>query len=360
MLYKEFRIQKEDNYKNRNDNFINMPQFFDLNPEDLKILNPYDFNESIKRLENLSNEELMNDHFASKEWELADNIGNLNYDINSVKFLTSRIEFKENNFVELLNLDNYIFKDEEKKTYLLKFQNDSRKNEIQIKCCVNYQTFTQNIYENMCEKSIFKSSQILKNVIDKILNEDDKIKKCEFDIIIKLNSIIQIYYTEKGDYLIELQHPPLFKTNFLIDKTKKSKDYESIVFPFRNFKDEIANLKYRKTYILINKNTEKTPENNQNLNQINILSAFQSIFSDKDKIKIVPNINYNMDEDSMKKKSNYIKNMELSEYFKYNSNQEIKQIFLNLGFLKEIKNEEIKNKEEEEEKYDDIYILKFY
>ena len=362
MLYKEFRIQKEDNFKNRNDNFINMPQFFDLNPEDLKILNPYDFNESIKRLESLSNEELMNDHFASKEWELADNIGNLNYDINSVKFLTSRKECKENNFVELLNLDNYIFKDEKKKTYLLKFQNDSRKNEIQIKCYVNYHTFTQNIYENMCEKSIFNSSQILKNVIDKILNEDDKITKCEFDIIIKLNSIIQIYYTEKGDYLIELQHPPLFKTNFLIDKTKKSKDYESIVFPFRNFKDEIANLKYRKTYILINKNTEKTPESNQNLNQINILSAFQSIFSDKDKIKIVPNINYNMDEDSMKKNSNYIKYMELSEYFKYNSNQEIKQIFLNLGFLKEIKNEEIKNKEEEEEeeKYDDIYILKFY
>ena len=110
MLYKEFRIQKEDNFKNRNDNFINMPQFFDLNPEDLKILNPYDFNESIKRLESLSNEELMNDHFASKEWELADNIGNLNYDINSVKFLTSRKECKENNFVELLNLDNYIFK----------------------------------------------------------------------------------------------------------------------------------------------------------------------------------------------------------------------------------------------------------
>ena len=128
MLYKEFRIQKEDNFKNRNDNFINMPQFFDLNPEDLKILNPYDFNESIKRLESLSNEELMNDHFASKEWELADNIGNLNYDINSVKFLTSRKECKENNFVELLNLDNYIFKDEKKKTYLLKFKNDSRKN----------------------------------------------------------------------------------------------------------------------------------------------------------------------------------------------------------------------------------------
>ena len=124
MLYKEFRIQKEDNFKNRNDNFINMPQFFDLNPEDLKILNPYDFNESIKRLESLSNEELMNDHFASKEWELADNIGNLNYDINSVKFLTSRKECKENNFVELLNLDNYIFKDEKKKTYLLKFQNE--------------------------------------------------------------------------------------------------------------------------------------------------------------------------------------------------------------------------------------------
>ena len=120
MLYKEFRIQKEDNFKNRNDNFINMPQFFDLNPEDLKILNPYDFNESIKRLESLSNEELMNDHFASKEWELADNIGNLNYDINSVKFLTSRKECKENNFVELLNLDNYIFKDEKKKNISIK------------------------------------------------------------------------------------------------------------------------------------------------------------------------------------------------------------------------------------------------
>ena len=66
---------------------------------------------------------------------------------------------------------------------------------------------------------------------------------------------------------------PFNVPNFLIDETSirvgmKKNDYtyyENIVFPFRNFKDEIANLKYRHFYVLINKD----------LNDVNLNDSYK-------------------------------------------------------------------------------------
>ena len=361
MSSENVEIQKEENKEKKYKNNLNLPQFFQLNSNEINIIHPYNFKETINRLVNLTDENLKNEftNFIQSNYETYDKFFNFNEDfkLESVSLLSSILKSYENIFIELENLNNYSIEGNKTK-FKLKIIEDSKFN-IQIKCYVDYDKFTKNIYKNMCEKSIFNSGKKLIKQID----NQEKDKKNEFDILINKNSVNQIYYTTDGIYVIELQYPPLFKTNFLIDKSRgkkhKLKEYEAVIFPFRNFEDEIANLKYRRMYIKFKYNIHD--DNNENNNDLNILSIFEHMFEEKNKIKCLQEIKV-ISEIEMKKKSNYIKYMELSEYFKYNSNQEIKQIFLNLGFLKEIKNEEIKNKEEEEEeeKYDDIYILKFY
>ena len=357
MKSKNFGYDKQEN-NNKISSNIDMPQFFSL-ASSLSILNPYNFKEAIERLEKLSDEEIINDlsHFANKNWELTNIDDNLTFNINSVSFLSSRLSSDENILVELENMNNYISNSNIK----LNIQNNLRRSDIQIKLLVDYKKFTKNIYENMCKKSIFKSGEKLINKIEAKQSPFND-KKCEFDIQIKINSINEINYTDDGIYIIDLQHPPLFKTNFLIDRSRpNSKDYESIVFPFKNFDDEIANLKYRKMYVMIKKYNE-TPKEDSN-GEVNFLSALENIFQEKNKLKHLQEIK-SISEIEMKKISNYRKNMELSQYFKYNSDDEIKKIFLNLGFLikkseNEIKNEEEKNNNEKVDIYDDLYIIKF-
>ena len=357
MKSKNFGYDKQEN-NNKISSNIDMPQFFSL-ASSLSILNPYNFKEAIERLEKLSDEEIINDlsHFANKNWELTNIDDNLTFNINSVSFLSSRLSSDENILVELENMNNYISNSNIK----LNIQNNLRRSDIQIKLLVDYKKFTKNIYENMCKKSIFKSGEKLINKIEAKQSPFND-KKCEFDIQIKINSINEINYTDDGIYIIDLQHPPLFKTNFLIDRSRpNSKDYESIVFPFKNFDDEIANLKYRKMYVMIKKYNE-TPKEDSN-GEVNFLSALENIFQEKNKLKHLQEIK-SISEIEMKKNSNYRKNMELSQYFKYNSDDEIKKIFLNLGFLikkseNEIKNEEEKNNNEKVDIYDDLYIIKF-
>lgn len=66
-------------------------------------------------------------------------------------------------------------------------------------------------------------------------------KNLEFDMKIFSNTINRIIYTDKGEYILDLQCPPKFRTNFLIDEkknlyknnTKKDKEftyYENIMF----------------------------------------------------------------------------------------------------------------------------------
>ena len=199
MKSKNFGYDKQEN-NNKISSNIDMPQFFSL-ASSLSILNPYNFKEAIERLEKLSDEELIDDlsHFAYKNWELTNIDDNLNYNINSVSFLSSRLSSDENILVELENMNNYISNSNIK----LNIQNNLRRSDIIIKCFVNYDKFTENIYNNMCEKSIFQSGKkLIKNieVSSSIIND----KKCEFDIQIKINSINEINYTNDGTYIIDL------------------------------------------------------------------------------------------------------------------------------------------------------------
>ena len=113
MKSKNFGYDKQEN-NNKISSNIDMPQFFSL-ASSLSILNPYNFKEAIERLEKLSDEEIINDlsHFANKNWELTNIDDNLNYNINSVSFLSSRLSTNENILVELEKMENYIIKEKE-------------------------------------------------------------------------------------------------------------------------------------------------------------------------------------------------------------------------------------------------------
>ena len=97
MKSKNFGYEKKNDIKYKDGLNFDMPQFFSLGSS-LSILNPYNFKEAIERLEKLSDEELIDDlsHFAYKNWELTNIDDNLNYNINSVSFLSSRLNTDEN------------------------------------------------------------------------------------------------------------------------------------------------------------------------------------------------------------------------------------------------------------------------
>ena len=79
------------NQKKNNDDGFEMKNFFDLKDEDLIVLNPYNFEEAIKRLENLTLEDVQDDlkYFQKKEFEFRNYEEECVYSIDNVKFATS-------------------------------------------------------------------------------------------------------------------------------------------------------------------------------------------------------------------------------------------------------------------------------
>ena len=93
-----------------------MKNFFDLKEEDLQVLNPYNFDEAIKRLENLTLEDVQDDlkHFQKKEFEFRNYEEENVYSIDNVKFVTSSKNADgENEFYVLNDLSEYLISDEE-------------------------------------------------------------------------------------------------------------------------------------------------------------------------------------------------------------------------------------------------------
>ena len=251
---------------------------------------------------------------------------------------------------------------------------DEGKKEIIIKCAVNPDIFEKNIRENLINKSPFSKAKTVYERILKYQKELESYKKqlnhifvYELDIKIPVNSLNKILYNnKKGIYLLDLQHPPNFRTNFFIDpdnisllnKNHNNTYYENIIFPFRNFEDEIANLKYRHFYILVEKKERDINEKRKNyyfsgINDTNeefsrvLSSLFKDYNNENDKTKFVyrEEIPF-LEENEFKLMMKYTKeNYELSNYFKYESNPEIKNIFIELKFIK--KEEELTNQDDE-------------
>ena len=369
------------NLEDEKDIFDTFETYYDLNPNNINIKIPYDFNSALERLQKLSLEAFTNNlnKIIQKEIDYESNKNLINFSINNILFLTSTISATNDIQYILLNdlkKENYIippkFIDDPKEALetgmnLRIITKEDGQKELYLKCIVDYDTFTNNIINNLINKSSFdKSKTILDNSI-KYQNKELINKDLEFDMKIFGNSINKIMYTDKGEYIFDLQFPPKFRTNFLIDANKRpttpdSKKsytyYENIMFPFRNFQDEIANLKYRHFYILIQKD-KNLNNNNENENGTieNLQNALGSIFVndnnliDKKKFQHYSNINITTES---KIKSDFYKNgaYELSDYFKYNSDEEIYQALKDLNFIKD-NNEDLDNDNIEEKELDD-------
>ena len=346
------------------DDIINcFKNFYDLNPENIKINQPYNFNSALDILDKLTLEDFTRslNEIVQKEIDLGflSNKNSVNFSINNIQFLTSKTITNKyeyillNDFVkeDYISIPKYEISSKELINTGMNikiYKKEDGKKEINIKCIINYEKFALNIIHNLIEKSTFeKSKQILeksKNYIKKELIN----KNLEFDMKIFSNTINRIIYTDKGEYILDLQCPPKFRTNFLIDEkknlfknnTNKDKDftyYENIIFPFRNFQDEIANLKYRHFFILIKK--DKILDNsNENDTIENLQNALGSIFSENDlaidRKKFVHQNEIKIYTEKEIKSSFYKEGQyELSDYFKYNSDDNIFQILKDLKFI---------------------------
>ena len=370
------------------DIFDKISTYFDLNPENIEIKKPYNFNFALENLQKLSIETFTNylNEIVQREidFESLVNKKNVNFSLSNILFMTSKISSNDKMQFILLNdlkNDNYIIKPQfssntneilDTGMNLRISEKEENKKEINIKCIINYETFTHNIINNLINKSRFERSR---EIFDNSIKYKDKElinKNLEFDIKIFANSINKIIYTDNGEFIFDLQFPPKFRTNFLIDSNKfpsgtknKSKYtyYENIMFPFRNFQNEIANLKYRHFYILIKKekNLENTNENDtieQLKNSLGKIVLDENEIIDKKKFQHLSYINI-VSENEIKK--NYYKGgkYELSDYFRYNSDKKIFQILKDLKFIKDeneisnnddnIEEEEIKGKKPEDE-----------
>ena len=287
---------KNDNKVN---NDIKMINFFDLKEEDLIVLNPYSFTDAMKRLENLTVEEAMDDlkHFQKKEFEFRNYEEESSYSLENIKFLTSsKNENGENDFFLLQDLSNYLISDEDlkdkiknekdnknrdlidKKIILEIKSKEGGKKEIYLKCFVDPSKLSENIIKNFLDKSPFKSAE---NTKINFTNKKIENYNCKLTLVIDRISLNKIYCNKnKGEYFFDFQSPPIFRTNFFTSNNDKNNDEkelnkdkyfprdENSLFPFRNFDDEMSNLRYRHFILMIKKNlnNESTPKDENDIN----------------------------------------------------------------------------------------------
>ena len=353
-----------------------MKNFFDLKEEDLQVLNPYNFDEAIKRLENLTLEDVQDDlkHFQKKEFEFRNYEEENVYSIDNVKFVTSSKNADgENEFYVLNDLSEYLISDEElrkknekenkeimdKKISLEIKSQEGGKKEIYLKCFVKPVRFSENIIRNFIDKSPFEKAKNVKEGFQNYLNQNFENYNFKVTMKIQLNSLNKIYYNKnKGEYYFDLQNPPLFRTNFIllnedIDKTKKYNSIrdENCLFPFKNFEDEISNLKYRHFILMIQKNiNDTTPKDENDINfdtNDELNNSLENLFKNRngetDITKYVPK------DIVLKKEENHKKN--LSCFF---NNKNIKRKLENMLFLK--KNDE----DDDDEEYNDEETIKLF
>ena len=392
--------QKEKNDSNNNSDILNdmnqddiinnFKSFYDLDPANIKIKIPYKFNNALEILDNLTLEKFTKDlnEIIQKEIDLdfLSYKNSVNFSLNNILFLTTKSSFNKSEYIllndfkkeEYISIPKYeISSDEILNTGMnIKiYKKEDGKKELNIKCIVNYEKFAENIIHNLMEKSNFeKSKEILEK--SKIYMEKELINKnLEFDMKISANSINRIIYTDNGEYILDLQCPPKFRTNFLIDEKKNlfkintNKDYtyyENIMFPFRNFQDEISNLKYRHFFILLqkDKNIDPSQENDttENLqNSLGSIFALNEIEIDKKNFIHINGLKIFSEKEI---KSSFYKEgqYELGDYFRYNSDEKIHQILKNLNFIKQENVEENNNDNNEnmKEKPEDEELIKLF
>ena len=350
---------------NKDINFpIKMKNFFELKTENLKVFNQYDLLKAEEHIKHLSEEEIKDslNHFQKKNFQFKNKEDNIQFTLDEVKFATSsKNDEGDNDYYLLNNLNEYLISDEKYEDYKnnnanninnkitleIKKQPNGKQN-IFIKCLVDEHKFSKNIIKHFLEKSSYDSAEKLNQIYKQNIKE---IEDWNFKLTIKIqmNSINKIYYNSfKGEFYFELQNPPIFKTNFLISGAEEMEN-NICLFPFRNFEDEISNLKYRNFIVMIKKK-KKMETNVINLDEI----GNQGKGEDKDSADNLENtfkylFNFGRGRDKLVKKNNIKlneedKNMrEIKDFFNYE--EKIKINLKKFGFLKTEENGEINDEE---------------
>ena len=354
----EFRGYEEDiNFSIDNISFLTST-IIDNNSKD--NLENKDINDSNLNNEYISLVNLVKEKYIIRQDNKNVNIKSINKEKNTKENNNCTNENKDsNNNININDNDDYC----DTGINFKLINKDEGKKEINIKCVVNPEIFEKNIKENLIEKSPFPKAKIVyQNVLNyrkefEQYKSNGNVSLYEFDIKIQTNFLNKIIYNKNGLYLLDLQHPPNFRTNFLIDPSNLSNKvknnnllnlnnytyYENIIFPFRNFKDEISNLKYRHFYILIEKKSRENEkkknfngqyDNNEELRKI-LAGLFKNYNDENDETKFIFQQNIPIYEESeFKAKKKYLKlNYDLSDYFKYATNDEIKQKLIELKFI---------------------------
>ena len=376
---------------------MELKNFFDLKPSELEVLNPYDFDAAINRLENLTLDDVKDDtkYFQKKDFDFRTYEEEVSFSLNNVKIITSsKNDSGEDEYYILKDLQNFLISDEKlqqlneskgkdnskvyKKIKLEIKTSEGGQKQILIILLVDPKIISQNVLNNFLEKSKFES---IKKVEDKF-NENLK-NQVIFRFTMKLetkylNKII--YSPKKGQYFLDLQSPPFFRTNFITsvhekkeedkdknkekDKIHKEKD-ENCLFLFRNFNDEMTNLEYRHFIIMIEKDLGMdTPSDDADYNETfdtnkELNNALENLY--KNRNGEVDKNKYIEKEIMMKYKDKKLK--DLSYYFNYDINKEVKKNLKNLLFLEEDEDNIIEDQEEEIKKNDyltDNQIIKLF
>ena len=345
-------------YKNIDED-IYMDNFFDLNDSDLIAFNQYDLNEALKRLDSLTIDDINDDlkFFQTKDFQFRNEEDETRFSLDNVKFVTSSKNKDGDKDYYLLNdLSQYLITDEmlkqkderenikppSKKILLEIITQENGKKDIYIRCQVQPKELSKNIVEKFLQKSEFEKTKKIEKEFQKNLRINYDEIRFKLSIKIQTNSISRIIYNNtKNKYFIELQSPPIFRTNFFTsDLEDDNLKEENCLFPFRNFEDEISNLKYRNFIIMIEKNSVINDKNNENSNinldtKEELYNSLYNLFNKENKVK------FEQSNIEMKKDEN-IKN--ISYYFNYNKEEEIRKKLKKLGFLKE-KNEKCSDEE---------------
>ena len=386
-----------------------MVNFFDLKDEDLVVLNPYDFNAAVKRLQNLTIEEVKDDlrHFQKKEFEFRNYEEENSFSIDKLRFVTSTKNENDSDFILLKDLSDYLIPEDiankekddksnkeipDKRIILDIKSQEGGKKEILIKCFVDPRKISENIISNFINKSDFEKAKDVRARFEQTLKESDKSDCFRFSMKIEMNSLVKIYHNKKkGTYFLDLQSPPLFRTNFFISeldednnnkKNKYSPKDENCIFPFRNFQDEFQNLKYRHFIIMIEKkNIMETPENENDLNfdtNDELFNSLENLF--KNRSGETDNNKFEEKDIVLKEEEKNMTNLAYFFDYESGSKKDIKRKLKDLNFLvknekdKKYKNndddsekedekeeeEEKEEKEEEKEKYNDQEVIRLF
>ena len=186
---------------------LELKNFFNIKEEELKVLNPYDFNKSIQRLKNLTLDDIKNDlnNYQKKEFEFRTYEEEVSYSLKNIKFITSsKNDNGENYYYLLKDLKEYFVTDEdfnifnenenrnkENKKISLEIRNIERgKKEILLIMYVDPRKLSENIRTNFISVSTFDSAKGVQKGYDEQLNKNSKGSFRFTIIIIKIKANI--------------------------------------------------------------------------------------------------------------------------------------------------------------------------